>query len=134
MRINVDPIKLQQAVKAGFERVKVYRGQRAMFIKEFCGQYFKETKGLTGDTPINLLFTTIRAYIPNLVMKTGINKVTTEIMSHKFTAELLGYGLDSLHKDIKLKDKLRAWIVDAIFGIGIMETALGISDNLISLG
>jgi len=67
-------------------------------------------------------------------MKTGINKVTTEIMDHKFTAELLGYGLDALHKDIKLKDKLRAWIVDAIFGIGIMETALGISDNLIALG
>ncbi len=134
MRINVDARHLQQAVKAGFERVKIYRGQRAMFIKEFCGQYFKNAKGLTGDTPINLLFTTIRAYIPNLVMKTGINKVTTEIMDHKFTAELLGYGLDTLHKDIKLKDKLRAWIVDAIFGIGIMETALGISDTLISLG
>ncbi len=134
MHINIDPKHLQQAVKDGFDRVRIYRKARAMFIREFCGQYFKNTHGLTGDTPINLLFTTIRAYIPNLVMKTGINKVTTEIMDHKFTAELLGYGLDALHKDIKLKDKLRAWIVDAIFGIGIMETALGISDNLISLG
>lgn len=134
MAINIDVKHLQQAVKNGFDRIKVYRGQRAMFIKEFCGQYFREKHGLTGDTPINLLFTTIRAYIPNLVMKVGINKVTTEIISHKFTAELLGYGLDALHKDIKLKDKLRAWIVDAIFGIGIMETGLGISDNLISLG
>jgi len=134
MKINVDPKKLQQAVKAGFDRVRTYRNGRAMFIKEYCSQYFRETKGLAGDAPINLLFTTIRAYVPNLVMKTGINKVTTEIMSHKFTAELLGYGLDALHTDIKLKDKLRAWIVDAIFGIGIMETGLGISDNLISIG
>lgn len=133
MKINIDPKRLQQAVKAGFDRVKIYRSARAMFIKEFCGQYFKNRHGLTGDTPINLLFSTVRAYVPNLVMKTGINKVTTEIMSHKFTAELLGYGLDALHKDIKLKDKLRAWIVDAIFGIGIMETALGISNNLIAI-
>jgi len=62
MQINVDPKEFQQAVKAGFERIKIYRTARAMFIKEFCGQYFKETHGLTGDTPINLLFSTIRMY------------------------------------------------------------------------
>ncbi len=133
MIINASPQKFQEAVKKGFQRVKSYREARAMFIKEFVGQYFKAVKGLTSEEPINLLFTTIRTYVPNLVMRNPINKVTTEILQHKQYAELLGYGLDNLHRQIKLKEILRAWIVDAIFGLGIIETGLAASDNLVGI-
>lgn len=134
MIINADPRKLQGAVKKGLDRIKTYRNTRALFIKEFAGQYFRETKGLTGDTPINLLFSTIRAYVPNLVMKSPINDVTTDVLSHKDYAELLGFSLNNLQEQIKLKKILRAWIVNAIFAIGILETGLASSDNIYSFG
>lgn len=130
MIINADPIKVQGAVKKGFDRIKIYRNMRALFIKEFAGQYFKKAQGLTGDTPINLLFSTIRAYVPNLVMKSPINDVTTSVLAHKDYAELLGLGLNNLQKEIKLKKILRAWIVNAIFAIGILETGLVSSDSV----
>lgn len=131
MIINAEPTKIAALVKLGFKRTETYCNQRAMFIKEFTGQYFRKQSGLTGDTPINLLFSTVRAYVPNLVMQNGVNMVTTEILSHKSYAELLGFGLDSLHGQIKIKNKLRALIVDAIFGIGIAETGISATDTLI---
>jgi len=133
MILEVEPRLVQEAVKKGFKRIDKYRNARTLFIKEYCGQYFSQTKGLTGDQPINLLFATIRAYVPNLVMRNPINKVTTEIIQHKQFAELLGYGLDNLHKQIKIKDVLRAWIIDALFGLGIIETGLCASDNIVQL-
>jgi hypothetical protein len=131
MIIEADPIKLQNAVKEGFGRLRNYRKRRAAFVKEYCGRYFKEAGA--GNAPINLLFSTIRALVPNLVMKNGINDVTTEIIEHKMTAELLSHGLNTLHEEIKLKDDLRAMIVDAIFAIGILEVGLATSDNLIGI-
>ena len=131
MLIEADPMKFQNAVKEGFDRIKSYRKRRATFIKEYCGRY----AGGTGseNAPINLLFSTIRALVPNLVMKTGINKVTTEILDHKVTADMLSHGLNTLHEEVKLKDDIRAWIVDAIFSIGIMEVGLATSDNLVGI-
>lgn len=135
MIINASPIKVQNAVKKGFDRLKNYRNARALFIKEFAGQYFKAAgRTLTGDTPINLLFSTVRAYVPNLVMKSPINDITTDVLSHKDYAELLGFSLDNLQEQIKLKKILRAWIVNAIFAIGILETGLASSDNIYSFG
>lgn len=131
MIINADPRTVQNAVKKGFDRMKTYRNMRATFIKAFCGQYFRETRGLTGDVPINLLFSTIRAYVPNLVMQPPINEISTEIVAHKEYAELLSFGLNNLQKQLKLKDVLREWIVNAIFAMGILETGLATSDNLI---
>lgn len=135
MIINADPKTVQNAVKKGFDRLKNYRNARAIFIKEFTGQYFKVAgETLTGDTPINLLFSTIRAYVPNLVMKSPLNDVTTDVLSHKDYAELLGLSLNNLQEQIKLKKILRAWIVNAIFAIGILETGLASSDNIYSFG
>ncbi len=126
----VTPSKIQAAVLSGFKRLDTYRKARAMFIKSYAGYYGKE-KGLTGDQPINLIFTAIRSLVPNIVMQNGLNKVVTNIVQYKPYAELLGLGLDNLQRELKLKKILRGWIVDAIFGFGITDTGLAASDGLI---
>ena len=128
------PNKFALAVKQGFERNKRHCRARAMFIKEYVGRYYMETYGLTGDEPINLIFNTIRATVPNLVMKFGINKVSTEIVEYRQYAYLLGLALDKLDKNIKFKDTLRAAIVDAFFMMGILKTGITGGGKMLNFG
>ena len=128
------PNKFALAVKQGFERNRRHRRARAMFIKEYVGRYYSSEYGLTGDEPINLIFNTIRATVPNLVMKSGVNKVGTEITEYRQYAYLLGLALDKLDKNIKLKDTLRAGIVDAFFMMGIFKTGLAGGGQILNFG
>lgn len=131
---EIMPAKIQQVAKAGFERMKNYRRATAMFVKEYAGYYYRQSKGLTGEEPINLIFNTIRAMVPNLVMQSPINQVTTKFTAYKQYAELLSLALNSVEEDIKLKQTLRAWIVSALFGWGIMKIGLNATGEMIKFG
>ncbi len=133
MLLEANPIKVERLIEHGFNRLKTYRASRAFLIKEFAGQYFQEIAGLTGRSPINLLFTTLRAYIPNLVMNNPINKMTTDILDMKEYAYMMSVALDKLQKQLRMKKILRGWITGAVFGLSVLETGLAASDNIIEL-
>jgi len=128
------PSKIQQTVKRGFQRMRNYRRARAMFIKEFVGQYYKANKGLSGDQPINLIFHTIRTIVPNLVMQNPKNMISTDFIEQEFYGELLALGLDSVQKTIKFKETLRAWIVAALFAWGIIKVGISASGETLKDG
>uniref|UniRef100_A0A6M3LCF2 Portal protein n=1 Tax=viral metagenome TaxID=1070528 RepID=A0A6M3LCF2_9ZZZZ len=128
------PNKFALAVKQGFERNKRHRRARAMFIKEYVGKYYSSEYGLTGDEPINLIFNTIRATVPNLVMKYGINKVSTEIIEYRQYAYLLGLAMDKLDRNIKIKDTLRAGIVDAFFMMAVFKSGISSGGKMLNFG
>ena len=134
MPAEVSPQQLQQVVKRGFERIQRYRKARAMFLREFVGQYYRDEKGMTGDEPLNLIFNTVKTFVPNIVMRSPINDVSTEYIDYKPYAEMLGLALDKVEKDIHLKETLRAWIVSAIFAFGVMKVSLASSENYIQYG
>ncbi len=130
----ITPIKLQTQVKRGFDRGRRYCRARAMFVKEFVGQYYTKQFGLTGDEPINLIFHTIRAIVPNLVMQNPINKLETDIVAQREYGELLGLAINQVERDIDLKEILRAWIVSAMFGWGIVKVGLSASGEMLQFG
>ena len=131
---EVSPLKVQQVVLEGFERLKRYRAARAMFTKQYVGQYYCAEKGKTGDEPINLMFNAVRAIVPSIVMRTPTNAVTTQYVANKEYAELLSLGLNSIEEKINLKAKLRAWVVSALFSMGIMKVGLSSSGQFINFG
>lgn len=126
--------KFSLAVDQGFNRNQRFARSRAMFIKEYVGKYYAQQFGITGEEPINLIFNTIRAMVPNLVMKSGVNKVGTEIIAYREYAYLLGLGLDKLDRKIDFKEILRATIVDAFFLMGILKSGLATSGKLLNFG
>lgn len=128
------PRKFALAVKQGFERNRRHRRARAMYIREYVGRYYANEYGLTGEEPINLIFNTIRAMVPNIIMRSGINKVETEIIPYKEYADLLGLGLDYIDKRTKLKDTLRAAIVDAFFMMAVLKTGLATGGKMLNFG
>jgi len=130
---SVDIIKIQNIIKLGFRRMEHFCKVRAMFFKSYCGQYYRQEKGIEGDEPLNLVFNTIRAYVPNLVAQSPITLVTTPYTQVKEYAELLGMGLDTTARQIRLKDTLRAWITNALFAWGIIRTGIKASGELLQI-
>jgi len=131
---SITPRQFSLAVKQGFDRNRRFARSRAMFIREYVGKYYAQEYGLTGEEPINLIFNTIRAMVPNLVMRTGVTKVETEIIPHRDYAYLLGLGLDKLDRKIEFKETLRGGIVDAFFLMAIFKTGIATSGKLLNFG
>jgi hypothetical protein len=130
----LDPRKFANVVKQGFRRSRHYRKARAMFIKAYVGHYYAKKFGLKGDEPINLIFHTIRALIPNLIMKNPVNEVSTEIVPHRDYAYLLGLSADWIDRKIDLKEILRYGTVDACFGFGVFKSGLAQGGTMINFG
>jgi len=130
----LDPRKFANVVKQGFLRGKHYRKARAMFIAAYAGQYYSKMYGLKGDEPINLIFHTIRALIPTLIMKNSVSDVNTEIIDQREYAYLLGLALDQLHIRTDRKEILRYGTVDSCFGYSVFKTGLAQSGTMINFG
>jgi hypothetical protein len=126
--------KFANAVKEGFDRNKRFRKARAMFIKEYVGRYYANEYGLIGEEPINLIFNTIRALVPNLVMQNPVNQVTTEFVPYRDYAFLLSKQLDVLGNKLDLKTILRRGIVDSLFLLGIFKTGLAQGGKMLNFG
>lgn len=134
MPATVSPAKFQSVIKRGFERMSKYRKARAMFMKEFVGQYYRDRAGITGDEPLNLMFKTLAAFIPSLVTNNPINEVTSRFIVHKPYTDMLGLALDQLDKDLRLKEVLRGWIASAFFAFGIIKVSLASAESMIQYG
>jgi len=128
------PRRVAKAVKQGKQRIKHHRKTRAMFIRAYVGQYFADTHGITGDTPINLVYNAIRATVPQYVMRDPITEVHSDIVEYDDYAFLLGKALDSNNRRTKKKFTLRYGLVDSFFSIGIFKTALADSDSFVRYG
>ncbi len=128
---EVSPRKIMAVVKTGFDRLQVCRRARAMFIRAYVGQYYAKTSGITGEQPINLLFSAIRSIVPTIVSKAPRNAVATDHLAFKEYAELQSLALDKIATRIKLKSILRAWVVSAMFYLGIVKTGISAEGNCI---
>ncbi len=128
---QVTPLRVQEIVKTGFDRMQTYRRARAMFMRAYVGQYYSKKFGQTGEQPINLLFSAIRSIVPTIVSRNPRNKVTTDNLQYKEYAELQSLALDKIALRVNLKSILRAWVVSAMFGMGIVKTGISASGNCI---
>jgi len=131
--VELDAKTLSKAVEEGFQRIESYRKARALFVKDYVGQYMMAQHGLTGDTPINLVYLAIHALVPNLVQKEGMNKVLTDYLAQKDYAELLGLALDKLQKQLKMRHILRSAIIDMCFGFAIAKTSIAADGMLLPI-
>ena len=128
---SVSPLKIHEVVKSGFRRMESYRRARAMFVKAYVGQYYTKEYGITGDQPINLLFSAIRSIVPTIVSRNPRNKVVTDHLSFTEYAELQSLALDKIAYRVKLKEILRSWVVSAMFGLGIVQTGIAAEGNCV---
>lgn len=128
---NVTPSKLESIVEMGFKRVEQFAKRTALMYKSYIPEFYRAERGECQE-PLGLVYNTIRAFVPNLVMQNPMTHVTTPYQPYKQYAELLGLGLDATARQTRLKEELRAWIVNALFGWGIMRSGIKATGELFS--
>ena len=133
MAEQVSPLELQTAAKMGFKRLEGYRRARTRFVAAYVGQYYQERYQLTGDQPLNLIYNAIRVLVPNLVMQNPKTSVSTGFTQHKFYADLLGRGINFTTDHINIDETFRMWVVDALFGFGIIKGGLNSNKYMVTV-
>ena len=135
MPVELSASDVSELVRKGHKRVDHYANAAAQSAKDYVGNYYVRPSGMTGEYPINLIFAAVRTWVPNLVMQSGVNKVLTPIVSQSDYAFMLGEALNELHKRIKMKDVMRAGVVNMILcGLAVFKTSIYASGNLIPDG
>lgn len=130
---ELNPMKVQEAVRQGFRRLRNFRRARLMFLRNYTGQYYDSMKGDVGSEPLALIFNAVRVIVPNIVMSFPKHVITTEFMAYRGYAGLLAMAMDTQAKVLNLRDVYRRWIVDSLFTMGILKTGLCDSGRLVSL-
>lgn len=131
MPANVTPRKLQEAVRRGFRQTANFRKARLMFLRNYVGQYFDQERGTIGDEPLNLIFNAVRVLVPNIVMTFPKHVVTCDFTAYREYGEMLGLALDKQGRKSHITDTIRRWVIDSLFGLGIVKTGMCESGQVI---
>lgn len=116
--------KLQRAIEISHKKMKNFRAQRVEMLKQYAGRRYDYTDGMHKAEPINMIFQAVQALIPGLVYNTPEAKIDTENLQLRNFAQVFELAVNHLVKRIDLRDTLRAVLVDAIFGLGILKVGL----------
>jgi hypothetical protein len=132
--MKIDPASLSKAVDHSFTKYNHFRRARAAMMAQMVGRFYRSDRsGGTPEkaSPINLIYQGASTLIPNLVFNDPRAKVTTDLVQYRDYAELLALAVDHTVRKIKLRDTLRACIMDAIFMAGFVKTGLAVGSEVL---
>jgi hypothetical protein len=115
--------RLREAVKHSYHNLEVMRKTRLNAIQQYVGMHFA-LNGSTRSVPINLIKMATTIYMRSLASNPPGVVVGTKHKALKETALLLQLDLNHLIDKIKLHDTLKLFIIESLFGMGILKTAL----------
>ncbi len=126
---------LANAVWDGYRRLKSFREARYNFLSEYSGHYYDNADAAVtvGEEPINLIYNAVRVIVPNIVMSNPKAEVIPNRIEYRDYANMLAQALGKLGSDIDIKSTFREFIVDALFGMGILKVGLSVTDSAIQL-
>lgn len=134
---DIDPRKLMEAVKVGFEKMRHHRKVRMRILAQYVGRFYQRTmQDWREDNkafPINLMHKAVTTLVPNLVYADPKARVTTNYMAYREYAEVLALATNHLSYEINLRHTLRQCITDAIILVGWIKTGIGTSSQTIDL-
>lgn len=132
--MKIDPGSLSKAVNVSMSKFAHFRRARAAMMAQMVGRFYRADGDRGGDakaSPINLIYQAATTLIPNLVFNDPRAKIDTDLLAYRDYAELLGLAVDHTARKIKLRETLRAAIMDAIFMAGFIKTGLAVGDDVL---
>ena len=130
---KITPAAIQNAIESSGNRLRAFRQARALFVREYVGQYYMNIPEYRGQKPLNLIHSALRAIIPNIVMKNPQFYVSTDNNELWNRADSLTSDVNSAIQQMHFSDTLRATMVDAFFGFGVFHTALHATDTFLTV-
>ena len=128
---QVSPRDVQEHFARGRKRLRNFRDARVMFLRNYTGPYYDKALGKVGGEAINLIYNAVRNLLPNIAMNFPKHVVESRFLASRPYADMLSLALEYNDKEQDMREKIRVWIVDAIFTLGIFKTGIAESDSLV---
>lgn len=118
--------KLIDSMDASYRKMEKFRNERLDSIKQYVGYHYGE-HGSGDKVPVNLLELLVKIYTYKIAASRPQVIINTDHLPLKVSASNLQLAINSILKEMNFESVLRRWLLDAIFGIGIIKT--GITDT-----
>ncbi len=115
--------RLQNAVEYSRRQLLPYREKRMHAIRQFVGAHYTDA-GAKERVPLNLLEMAISIYRRQIAARRPQVLVRAKDMQQEGVAEQFEFALNSLLKDIDFETTAQKWVLDAMFGLGIVKVGL----------
>lgn len=121
--MGIDYGRLANAVTKSDSKLKIPRENRYKFIKESVGMHYGDG-GTDYAVPLNQIRLYQNVFTRLLVSSNPKVMISTKKDKLKMSAIDYETGINQLIDEIKFKKKLRRFVVDAMYGFGIMKTGI----------
>lgn len=115
--------RLQNAIEYSRRQLLPYREKRLHAIRQFVGTHYTDT-GAQERVPLNLLEMAVSIYRRQIAARRPQVLVRSKTQQHEAVAGQFETAMNNLLKDIDFEDTVQRWVLDAMFGIGIVKTGL----------
>lgn len=115
--------RLQNALEYSRRQLLPYREKRLHAIRQFVGTHYTDT-GAQERVPINLLEMAVSIYRRQIAARRPQVLVRSKTREHEAVAGQFETAMNNLLKDINFEDTVQRWVLDAMFGLGIVKTGL----------
>jgi len=125
-KLSSDKIaKLRTSIRWSRRKLDVFRQKRLDIIKQYVGSNYSDN-GSNDRVPVNFIELATNIYVQMLAANAPRVLTTTPFADMKPKAAVLELAMNHLLKEIKFGESLQEVILDALFGFGIMKTAMGV--------
>lgn len=123
------PQRLAEAVRAADDRMRPFRRNRLLFLKQYAGPYYSTgsdaaTAAIAGPQPLNMVYSLVSVVLPHLVSHSPRAMIRTPAARLRGQAEVFALAWNHLAREIDLGRSLRTVATDALFGAGVMKVGL----------
>lgn len=119
---------LRKSMEQSFIELEPFRRKRNEVIEFFSGAHYSDN-GSKVERPVNNIWTATEIYTLLLAANNPQVKITSDVFELRSLAADWEVVTNKLIEEACLKKKVRRWVRDAIFSIGIMKVGLGITDE-----
>jgi len=115
--------RLFKAMALSWTKLEPFRVLNRNLVEEYAGSaYGYPNRGDRPETMMNLMNQAVDAYTMSLAANRPKAMVETSRPEMRYFANHFAIAINNLLQEIRLEEKLRKWVRDAFFCVGIMKT------------
>lgn len=118
---KADIARLCESIAADRTEMSPFRAKREEMLKQFVGSHYGDTKQ---QIPVPLLEQAISIYSRALISRHPGVMISSNYRSLKPAAAMFQLACNHAIKKSGMERALRAWVVDAMFGLGVLKVGL----------
>jgi hypothetical protein len=124
--------QLRKSMEQSYIDLEPFRRKRNELIDEFVGMHYSDN-GSKVEIPVNNIHTGVEIYTLLLAANNPAVTINTDVPELRSLAADWEVVTNNLIEEVGLKYRMRRWVRDAIFSVGILKTGIAVADDSYTL-